>query len=403
MSKKDNVPRYQSEEARPDEPSRNDILNHYGLATGVESDEEREMREWEEEQAARLGASGTGAGRASSVGAATKPAAISTHFRVSVADLSPNPDNPRGDIDPSDPEFQGLKTSVSSIGVAQALTVCTREAFVAHHPQHAEVVNRRYVVVAGHRRLHAAWLAGCEDVPVLVNDDAAENPLVWAVAENLQRVGLNAMQEARTLSVLTLKPPAGQGLSQTVVASGIGKTQGFVSQRVALLKLVPQLQELVLAGKLKVKRAALLAKLPIDEQEAAEQALHGLAPALQSELDGGKLNDIRLALKVAGVPRAHQLEARANKGEVPVADTELASVGESGTDRKPATVSGIPVQQDSTTAAAAIDNGRGMPVVTLHDPVQIADDLARYLPSEDLTQLTELLLERTTKAQTITE
>ncbi|WP_424864057.1 ParB/RepB/Spo0J family partition protein [Streptomyces sp. MMS24-I29] len=401
MSKKDDVPRYQSEVARSDEPSRNDILNHYGLASGVESDEEREMREWEEAQAARLKASGTGAGRTSSVGAAAKPAAVSAHFRVSVADLSPNPDNPRGDIDPNDPEFQGLKKSVSSIGVAQALTVCTREAFVAHHPQHAEAVNRRYVVVAGHRRLHAAWLAGCEDVPVLVNDDAAENPLVWAVAENLQRVGLNAMQEARTLSVLTLKPPAGQGLSQTMVASGIGKTQGFVSQRVALLKLVPQLQELVLTGALKVKRAALLAKLPSDEQEAAEQALHGLVPALQSELDGGKLNDIRLALKVAGVPRARQLEARANKGEVP--DTAPANVKKSGTGQGSTTAaSGIPVQQDSTTVAA-IGNGLGTPVVTLHNPAQIADDLARHLPSDDLTQLAELLLERTTAAPVITE
>ncbi|MFJ8855687.1 ParB/RepB/Spo0J family partition protein [Streptomyces sp. NPDC102437] len=400
MSKKDDVPRYQSEETRPDEPSRNDILNHYGLAAGVESDEDREMREWEEAQAARLGASDTRTGRVSSVGAA---AVVSAHFRVSVADLSPNPDNPRGDIDPNDPEFQGLKKSVSSIGVAQALTVCTREAFVARHPQHAEAVNRRYVVVAGHRRLHAAWLAGCEDVPVLVNDDAAENPLVWAVAENLQRVGLNAMQEARTLSVLTLKPPAGQGLSQTVVASGIGKTQGFVSQRVALLKLTPSLQELVLAGKLKVKRAALLAKLPSDEQEAAEEALHSLVPALQSELDGGKLNDIHLALRVAGLPRARQLEARANKGEVPVPDAGPASVEGPGTGLESAAAPGIPVQQDSTTVAATIGNGLEKPVVTLHTPAQIADDLARYLPSDDLTQLTELLLERTTEARTITE
>ncbi|MGY3676669.1 hypothetical protein [Streptomyces sp. TE33382] len=42
-------------------------------------------------------------------------------------------------------------------------------------------------------------------------------------------------------------------------------------------------------------------------------------------------------------------------------------------------------------------------MVTLHSPAQIADDLVRYLPSEDLTQLTELLLERTTEAQIITE
>lgn len=53
MSKKDSVPSYQSEEPDPAEPSRNDILNRYGMGS-EETDEEREMREWEEAQAARL-------------------------------------------------------------------------------------------------------------------------------------------------------------------------------------------------------------------------------------------------------------------------------------------------------------------------------------------------------------
>ncbi|MEV0097361.1 ParB/RepB/Spo0J family partition protein [Streptomyces sp. NPDC050738] len=356
LSKKDQVPRYESETPEPDAPTRSDVLNAYGLGHGQVTDEEREMREWEEKRAAQFDRN-------------NQPATDGATSRVPLADLSPNPDNPRGVIDAKDPDFEGLSKSVASLGVVQALTVCTREAFLRHHPQHAGVITRMYVVIAGHRRLQAAWLAGCADVPVLVNDEAAENPLMWAVAENLQRVGLNPMQEARSLSGLVEVPPNGKGLSQTAVANGIGKTQGFVSQRMALLKLTAPIQDLVLAGELKVKRGVLLAKLASDEQQPAEESLRALVPELQAELDGGKLNDIQLALKVAQLPAAQQMAARQNKG-VPPQDT--------ATERK------------GRTAA------RVVPTVSLRQPEQIADDLARLLPTEQLVQLAELLQERAT-------
>ncbi|MEZ0095047.1 hypothetical protein [Streptacidiphilus sp. EB129] len=55
MSKKDDVPAYQPDEPDPTEPTRNDILTHYGLGS-EETEDEREMREWEEEQARKLAA-----------------------------------------------------------------------------------------------------------------------------------------------------------------------------------------------------------------------------------------------------------------------------------------------------------------------------------------------------------
>lgn len=57
-SKKDSVPSYQPQEPDDNEPSRNDILDRYGLGTREEergeTDEEREMREWEEAQERKL-------------------------------------------------------------------------------------------------------------------------------------------------------------------------------------------------------------------------------------------------------------------------------------------------------------------------------------------------------------
>jgi ParB family chromosome partitioning protein len=249
--------------------------------------------------------------------------------RIALDLLAANPDNPRGAVDTADPDFAGLQASIESIGVVQALTVCTRRAFLEHHPQHADRITEDYVVVAGHRRLEAARRAGVADVPVTVDDAAAENPLVWAVAENLQRVGLNPVQEARALRVLTDKPPAGRGMSQGVVARGIGKTQPFVSGRIALLKLALELQDLVAARELKVKRGALLSKLPETEQLAAEQQLRKLVPELQSEIDGGRLTDVRLALRLAGLPEGEQIRAR--RTGLPDVDSE-ASEADAGPD-----------------------------------------------------------------------
>jgi len=95
----------------------------------------------------------------------------------------------------------------------------------------------------------------------------------------MQRVDLNPMQQAHTLGVLTSAPPKGRGLSQGKVAAGIGKTQAFVSQRVALLKLVPKLQELVATGQLGVREARTFARLPQQEQLAAYERPTPAEPA----------------------------------------------------------------------------------------------------------------------------
>lgn len=192
---------------------------------------------------------------------------------LGVAQISHNPDNPRGAIDETDQEFLDLATSVDSVGVITPLTVCTAEAFLRHNPQHADrIAGYQYVVVAGHRRLEAARRCGLTEVPAFVNENAAEDPLVWAVAENLLRVGLTPIQEAHTLRVLTDKPPAGRGMSQSKVARGIGKTQAFVSFRIALLGLVPELQAKVASGELGVKAARAYTNLPAEEQLSAYEA-----------------------------------------------------------------------------------------------------------------------------------
>ncbi|MFE7524658.1 ParB/RepB/Spo0J family partition protein [Kitasatospora sp. NPDC057542] len=192
---------------------------------------------------------------------------------VGIEEIAPNPGNPRGQIDETDQEFLDLAGSIETVGVITPLTLCSASAFLKHNPEYApQVGGRLYVVVAGHRRLAAAVRAGLREVPAYVNDEAAPDPLVWAVAENLLRVALNPIQEAEALRILTDPPPKGRGMAQTKAAKGIGKTQGFVSQRIALLNLVPELQAKVASGELGLKAARAFVAQPKDNQLAAYSA-----------------------------------------------------------------------------------------------------------------------------------
>ncbi|MFJ5725245.1 hypothetical protein [Streptomyces sp. NPDC093149] len=57
--------------------------------------------------------------------------------------------------------------------------------------------------------------------------------------------------------------------SQGKVAKRLGKTAAWVSQRLALLELTPELQDKVEAGELKVEPARRIGRLPKEQQAAA--------------------------------------------------------------------------------------------------------------------------------------
>ncbi|MGW1870971.1 ParB/RepB/Spo0J family partition protein [Streptomyces mauvecolor] len=194
--------------------------------------------------------------------------------KLALADIADNPENPRGDIDLSHPKFVGLKDSISVIGLTSPIAVCRAAAFLEHHPQHQELLGtRRYVLLAGHRRVTAARLVGLQAVPGTIDDSGAEDPLVWALAENGNHENLDPIQQARALAKLTDPAPHGKGLSQRKVAKAIGKSQPYISQMKVLLNLVPELQEKVSDGSLSQPDARPIARLEQDQQWRAYEEL----------------------------------------------------------------------------------------------------------------------------------
>ncbi|MET7458606.1 ParB/RepB/Spo0J family partition protein [Streptomyces sp. NPDC005574] len=189
--------------------------------------------------------------------------------RVPIGHLAPNPYNPRVTY----AAIEEMADSLASKGIIQPLTVVTCEAFLAAYPDHAEdLTGAEFVVVDGNRRLAGAKLAGLDDVPIHVDDALAQDAdtlLETALTAAVQHEDLAPLDEAKALERLVQVHG-----SQRAVARALGKSSGWVTQRLALLKLTPELKQALESKTLPVKVARTVGQLPEQQQQsAAEEAL----------------------------------------------------------------------------------------------------------------------------------
>jgi len=187
-------------------------------------------------------------------------------LRVPPSAVAVNPINPRrGDTNLADLE------SMRTAGQLQPCLVVTRAAFVAIHPEHEDaVIGTTYVVVAGTRRRLAAEQFQLPTLDVVVRDAVAVDRITFysvSILENVDREQLSALDEAQAVEHL-----AAEAGSKAKAAELLGKSAGWVSQRLALLDLTPALQDALRAGELPIREARRLGRLPAEAQEEAWRA-----------------------------------------------------------------------------------------------------------------------------------
>ncbi|MFI1734572.1 ParB/RepB/Spo0J family partition protein [Streptomyces acidicola] len=181
--------------------------------------------------------------------------------------ISLNPDNPRSRLG----DLTDLAGSLKTHGQKQAITVMNRDAYVTANPQREADLERdtTYVVIDGSSRLAAAREAGLATLKVVVSDDqgnTSEELLESALVANIHRQDLEELDEARALQRLL-----GIHGSQTALAKRLHRSQGWVSQRLALLNLTTELQARISEEPIDLLRA--VGNKPAEEQEATLQAL----------------------------------------------------------------------------------------------------------------------------------
>jgi ParB/RepB/Spo0J family partition protein len=125
----------------------------------------------------------------------------------------------------------GLKASVLAVGVLQPITVSPLE-------------DDRYRCLYGHRRLAAARAAGLANIPAIVVPLPEELPL-RQLMENQQRRAVDQLDVARTLRAWLEEDPSRR---QRDLAAKLGRSTHWVSTRLTLLEMSPELQGKVASG-----------------------------------------------------------------------------------------------------------------------------------------------------------
>lgn len=163
-----------------------------------------------------------------------------------IRQIRPNPAQPRKIFDPDG--LKELAASIEQYGILQPLTVRRR--------------GTEYELVAGERRLRAAKLAGCSEVPcILLTVDEEQSGMV-ALVENLQRRDLDYIEEAEGLARLMRL----YGLNQEQTALRVGKSQSAVANKLRLLRHSPEVRAKLREYQLSERHARALLRIPTDEE-----------------------------------------------------------------------------------------------------------------------------------------
>jgi ParB family transcriptional regulator, chromosome partitioning protein len=197
--------------------------------------------------------------------------------QVPLAEIALNPLQPRQRIDEA--ALADLAASVREHGVLQPLILAPVAGDAAG--------GKRYVVVAGERRLRAAQLAGLTHVPALVRDIDAKGRLEVALIENLQREDLNPVEASQAYQQLLTD----FGLTQEEVSRRVGKSRSAVANSLRLLKLPVEVLSLLRSGQLTEGHARALLALPTATaiRHTAQAVLDGALSVRQTEALVAKL------------------------------------------------------------------------------------------------------------------
>ena len=149
---------------------------------------------------------------------------------VKLSRIQPDPDQPRKNFD--EEKLNELADSIRTYGMISPIVVKKRGAL--------------YEIVAGERRWRAARIAGLKEIPVVIKEIDEKTSRELSIIENIQRDDLNAVEEARAYQSLIEE----YGLTQEEVAARVAKNRSTITNSLRLLKLEPEILQLLQDGKI---------------------------------------------------------------------------------------------------------------------------------------------------------
>lgn len=161
----------------------------------------------------------------------------------------PNHDQPRKEFD--EDAIAELTESIKQYGVLQPLLVQKK--------------GRYYEIIAGERRWRASRAAGLKEVPCIVREFSRQETMEVSLIENIQREDLNPIEEAEAYKTLSDE----FHLTQEEIARKVGRSRAAVTNSLRLLKLTPEVRQMVVAGDLSMGHARAILSIEDPDYQAA--------------------------------------------------------------------------------------------------------------------------------------
>ena len=204
-------------------------------------------------------------------GSAADAAAKEQRTEMPLSDLHPFEGHPFKVLD--DELMEQTVESIRQIGVVSPL-------IVRPDPEGG------FEILSGHRRLHAAQLAGLETVPVIVKEMDDDAAIIFMVDSNLQRenilpserafsykMKLEAMKHQGERGDLTSAQVGPKSWAAQVVAEEAGDSKSQVKRYIRLTNLIPEILDMVDEKKIAFNPAVELSYLKPSEQKEFLEAM----------------------------------------------------------------------------------------------------------------------------------
>ena len=172
--------------------------------------------------------------------------------------------------------------------------------------------NDEYEMISGHRRLHAAKMAGLTTIPAIVRELSDDDAVIAMVDANIQReellpsekafayrMKLEAMKRQGSRTDLTLSQNETKSSSDEVLSKQVGESRAQVQRYIRLTELIPELLDLVYSQKLKFTVAVDISYIDKEIQEWIYEYIKDTGfikpqqiTALRNQLNEGAVNQV---------------------------------------------------------------------------------------------------------------
>jgi ParB family chromosome partitioning protein len=199
------------------------------------------------------------------------PETTATLQQIPINQILPSPHQARKNFD--DDSLLLLSQSMKEEGLIQPITVRTVDPRRGGPPcppaiapdsnfgqaQGPAPTMPTFELISGERRLRAAKLLGWTTISAIVQEGVGDqDAALKGLIENLQRVDLNPLEEARGLKQLA-EPPF--NLTLDAIGQKIGKKKAAVSKSLSLLDLAPEVQEMFPRGNISGRHGQVLVQI----------------------------------------------------------------------------------------------------------------------------------------------